>query len=102
MQGKLFYQLFRKRGFSETMNVLDSFENKEAVQKKFFKNLSDMGSYPNAFFRVKDELLEYDIIAYKLNEENKKTIYLTEKGSKIWDLITKIEEYLKNNLSKKD
>ena len=102
MQGKLFYKLFRKRGFSETMNVLSAFEDNEAVQKEFFKSLSKIGSYPNAFFRVKDELIEYGIIAYKLNDKNQKCIFLTQKGEKIWNHLLEVEEILKKDLSGKN
>lgn len=89
-----FFKLFRRRGFSETLEILAEFPNHEAVQAIFFKKLSDVNSYPNTYFRVRDDLLKHDIIAYKLDKENNKVIYLTQKGREIWNRIQEIEEIL--------
>ncbi len=89
-----FFRLFRRRGFSETLEILADFPNKEAVQSTFFKRLSDVNSYPNTYFRVKDDLISHDIVAYKLNKNNDKVIYLTKKGIEIWNRIQEIEEIL--------
>ena len=89
-----FFKLFRRRGFSETMGILDSFENDECVQAKFFEKLSAENSYPNTYFRVKNELLQNDLIAYKLNANNEKVIYLTNRGKKVWNLVQDIENVL--------
>ena len=51
-------------------------------------------SYPNTYFRVKQDLLDYKIIGYKLNSENEKVIYLTEKGKNIMAKIEQIEDIL--------
>lgn len=89
-----FFKLFRKRGFSDTLEVLNQFPNKEAVQTNFFAHLEKIDSYPNTYFRVKDAMLKHKLIAYKLNENNEKVIYLTEKGREVLKKIEQIEELL--------
>ena len=89
-----FFTMFRRRGFSETLQILSEFPNHEAIQAKFFEKLSNTHSYPNSFFRVKSDLLECKIIGYKLNENNDKVIYLTEKGKKIIELLAQIDQLI--------
>lgn len=89
-----FFKLFRRRGFSETLEILAECPNYEINQTQFFKILTDSNSYPNIFFRVKKDLLHHDLIAYKLDKENNKVIYLTEKGVEIWNKINEIEQLL--------
>ncbi len=89
MMSNKFYNLMKKRGFSETLKVLGSFENYEAVQSKFFEKFEESDSYYNAYLRVKRMLLESDLVKFKLNENNEKVIYLTDKGKK---LLTKLED----------
>jgi predicted transcriptional regulator len=84
-----FFLVYRKNGFSESLDALCSFPNCEAKQNDFYKVLKERGSYLNAFFRVKDDLLKGKIIAYKLDENYEKVILLTEKGK---DLVKKIRE----------
>ena len=94
MKNTNFFQLFRKRGFSETIEILQNFPKNEAVQSKFFEKLVESNSYPNTFFRVKGSLLKHNIIAYKLNTNNEKVIFLTEKGLDVWNRIQEIEKIL--------
>ena len=89
-----FFKLYRRRGFAETMEVLEQFPKKEAPQGVFFAELKNRNSYPNTFFRVKQDLLSEKLIAYKLNKENDKVIYLTIKGLKVMAKIREIEELL--------
>ena len=89
-------QLFRKRGFSDTLETLKQFPDHEAPQSEFFTKLGDRNSYPNTYFRVKADLLKYKIIAFKLNENNEKVIYLTKKGEEILEKIEQIEQLLIN------
>lgn len=93
---KSFFTMFRKRGFSETLEILSNFENHQAVQSIFFEKLVKQKSYPNSFFRVKNDLITTQIIAYKLNENNDKVIYLTEKGEKILSLLEEIDHLIYN------
>ncbi|MHA1776346.1 MAG: hypothetical protein DRO88_02310 [Promethearchaeia archaeon] len=92
--GTNFFKLFRRRGFSETLEILAECPNFELQQSLFFKRLTNSNSYPNIFFRVKSDLLKHNLIAYKLDKENNKVIYLTEKGVKIWNRINEIEKLL--------
>ena len=84
-----FFKLYRRRGFGETLEILNDFKKKEAIQTAFFNSLKKKKSYLNSFFRVKEELIKNGLIAYKLNKDYAKVIYLTEKGI---DLIKKIDE----------
>ena len=84
-----FFKLYRRKGFGETLNILNGFKKKEAVQTTFFNSLKKNKSYLNSFFRVKDDLIKYKLIAYKLNKDYEKVIYLTEKAV---DLIKRIDE----------
>jgi len=89
-----FFKMFKRRGFCETIELLSSFENQEAIQSNFFQKLTVSSSYPNVFFRVKNQLLDNGLIAYKLNPANEKVIYLTDKGKQVWGLIEDIEGML--------
>jgi predicted transcriptional regulator len=91
-----FFRLFKRRGFVETIEMLNTFDNQEAIQATFFSKLSEVESYPNVFFRVKNDLLKHSLIAYKLNSSNEKVIYLTDKGKNVWNLIQDIEKLLVN------
>ena len=79
----------KKRGFSETLKVLGAFELQEAVQSKFFEKFEESESYYNAYLRVKKNLLESQLIKFKLNDNNEKVIYLTDKGKEV---LLKMEE----------
>jgi len=89
-----FSQYMKKRGFGETLEVLGSFENFEAVQSKFFEKFEESQSYYNAYLRVKKILLDTDLIRFKLNENNDKVIALTEKGKKVLNKIKEIEDMM--------
>ncbi len=87
-----FFRLYRRKGFGETLEILNDFKKKEAKQSLFFIALKKNKSYLNSFFRVKDDLLKSGLIAYKLDEENDKVIYLTEKGKELFKKVNEIEE----------
>ena len=91
---KKFFKAFRRKGFRETLEVLNRFKNKEATQNTFFKTIKKNESYLNSFFRVKDDLLKNQLIAYKLDEKNDKVIYLTEKGKELFNKVTEIEKMI--------
>jgi len=93
-----FYTLLKKRGFSETLQILGSFDNNEAVQSKFFEKFEKDGeSYYNAYLRVKKLLLDSGLIKFKLNEANEKVIYLTEKGKSVLTKLNDIEDLVKSS-----
>ena len=90
-----FFFLFRKRGFIESLSVLMEQPNHEITQKGFFTALVAKDAYPNLFFRVKSSLLDNKIIAFKLDSNNEKVIYLTEKGLQIMGIIDEIDDLIK-------
>jgi len=89
-----FLKLLKRRGFAETLEILNDFPQQEAIQSEFFDKMVNSSSYPNVFFRVKTDLLKHHIIAYKLNQTNEKVIFMTDKGKEIWRLIQDIETLL--------
>jgi predicted transcriptional regulator len=90
-----FYSLFKRRGFGETLQILGTFENHEAIQSKFFERFEKEGeSYYNAYLRVRKALLDAGLIKFKLNENNEKMIYLTEKGQQLLSKLGEIEKII--------
>ncbi|WP_457559242.1 hypothetical protein [Candidatus Harpocratesius sp.] len=88
------YTLMKRRGFAETLKVLGSFEKCEAVQSKFFEKFEESDSYYNAYLRVKKQLLDSELIKFKLNENNEKVIYLTDKGKQVLEKMEEIEKLI--------
>ena len=69
--------LLKKRGFTDTFQILSQFKNNKAEKRAFYKKFIKI-SYYNAFFRVKDKLKEKGLIRIeKIN--NKMYISLTKK-----------------------
>jgi predicted transcriptional regulator len=95
-----FFKLYRKKGVNETLDVLSSYKGQCAKQSEFFQTLKDRESYLNSFFRVKDELLKYKLIAYRLDDENEKVIYITDKGKELYARILEIEKIITEELAK--
>ncbi len=95
-----FFRMYRRKGFGETLEILNGFKKKEATQKLFFNTLKKNKSYLNSFFRVKADLLKIGLIAYKLDMENEKVIYLTEKGKKLFKMVSEIEEMVQLHKTK--
>ena len=61
---------------------------------RYFEKFEENDSYYNAYLRVKKSLLEISLIKFKLNDENEKVIYLTEKGLKVLRKMEEIEKLL--------
>lgn len=97
----IFFQLYRKRGFSLTLELLAEFEDNEAKETDFFQKLKDSNSYLNEFYRVKKGLLEYGLVAYKLDENYDKVLFLTDKGLEVLAKLDEIEEMLAKGKKKK-
>ena len=89
-----FYDFMKKRGFAETLKVLGEFDQYEAVQGKFFEKFEQSQSYYNAYLRVKKILLETGLIKFKLNEQNEKVIYLSDKGQTVLKKLEEIEKLI--------
>ena len=68
-----FFKLYRKKGVNETLDLLNNYKGKAEKQSEFFQTLKDRESYLNSFFRIKDQLLKYKLIAYRLNGYNIKS-----------------------------
>lgn len=92
--GEAFFSLYRKGGFSKTLSILSEFDKYEAKESRFFSKLQKKGYYLNDFYRVKDDLLEYGVISYRLDKNYEKVLYLTKKGSELYNLLQEIEELL--------
>jgi predicted transcriptional regulator len=89
-----FFELYRKRGTLITLDILS--KDHEMPQSEFLKELRKDENVLNAYFRVRKDLLDYQIIAFKLdNSTTEKVIYLTEKGKIIQNHLTEIEGELK-------
>jgi predicted transcriptional regulator len=88
------YSLFKKRGFAETLQILGSFDNGEAIQKEFFKRFEEKQSYYNAYLRVKPYLVENGLINFKCTQEGTKIIYLTDKGLNLLGKLEEIEKII--------
>ncbi|MBD3351102.1 MAG: hypothetical protein GF364_06415 [Candidatus Lokiarchaeota archaeon] len=95
-----FFQIYRKRGFEQSINILFNAENNEYLEKDFYNELKAREMHLNDFYRSKDNLLKYSLIAYKLNEDYDKIIYLTEKGNDLKKLVDQINDLLKKKRKK--
>jgi len=81
-----FFELIRKKGTIITLNILSEQKDFEMSQNEFIKKLKKCKNDLNAYFRIKKELLKYKIISFKINQNSKKIIFLTELGKKISNL----------------
>jgi predicted transcriptional regulator len=89
-----FFEVYRKRGFSLTLEILDQFETKEAKERDFFEKLRENESYLNEFYRVKQSLIDFGLILYKLDNVYDKVIGLTEKGKEFLKMIKEMDQFL--------
>ena len=80
--------IIRKRGFKDTIQILSKRKNFKMNLNSFYDELNKF-SYYNSFLRVKDVMLELDIISIQRGKSDKLEISLTEKGI---TLLKKIEE----------
>lgn len=78
----------KKKGFKDTLQILSKRKDYKINKHTFYKELNKF-SYYNSFLRVKDILLNRDIIYVKKNKNKKLEISLTPKGVVI---LEKIEE----------
>jgi hypothetical protein len=89
-------ELFKKRGFTESLLLLASFEGGEAPQNEYFKKFETNQSYYNAFLRVKGMLIKYSLIDFKCTQDGTKIIFLTDKGRSMVRLLKEIETLLES------
>ncbi|MBD3351455.1 MAG: hypothetical protein GF364_08205 [Candidatus Lokiarchaeota archaeon] len=93
-----FFNLYRRKGTDETIGILSNYGTKGIKQTEFFQILKEKHKHLNSFFRVRNELIDFKIISYILDEDNDKCLVLTEKGLEINKLLNQINDYfqLKN------
>lgn len=92
-----FFKLFRNRGFFETLSLLMAYPNHELLQNTFFNELIKRNAYPNIFFRIKKRLISHKLIGFKLDSNNNKVIFITNKGTQIMTIVSQIENLLAND-----
>ena len=100
-EGPVLFALYRKRGFSLALEILDAFPDGAAKEVVFFDALKDCGSYLNEFYRVKEDLLKYSMIGYRLDGDYDKVIFLTEEGREVLHRLDKLNEFMMECRSKK-
>jgi len=96
-----FFKVYRKKGFEESLHVLYNSKNREYRESEFYKTLKDRKIHLNEFYRSKDDLLKYKLIAYKLDEEYEKIIFLTDKGAELYKMILELDKILVENIDSK-
>ena len=94
-----FYQLYKRRGFSETLCAIYSSKNHSCTLSEFLEKLEqEANSYYNAFFRVKEDLLDLGLIKYGSNRYKERVLRLTTKGIRIARLLKEIDELFDSDL----
>lgn len=81
----------KKKGFKDTLQILSKRKDYKITKHTFYKELNKF-SYYNSFLRVKDILLNRDIIYVKKNKNKKLEISLTPKGIVILEKIEELNE----------
>ncbi|MBA7505110.1 hypothetical protein ES706_03773 [subsurface metagenome] len=81
----------KKKGFKDTLQILSKRKDYKINKHTFYKELNKF-SYYNSFLRVKDILLNRDIIYVKKNKNKKLEISLTPKGIVILEKIEELNE----------
>lgn len=89
-----FFKLNRKLGFQKTIEILSEFENFEVKQSKFLKICKDRKISINLIYSARKEMLSFDLIDFRKNNNYEKIVYLTKKGKKIFNMILEIEDLL--------
>ncbi|MCK4239493.1 MAG: hypothetical protein KAX33_10240 [Candidatus Lokiarchaeota archaeon] len=84
-------ELMKKKGFKDTLQILSKRKDYKINKHTFYKELNKF-SYYNSFLRVKDILLNRDIIYVKKNKNKKLEISLTPKGVVILEKIEELNE----------
>ena len=84
--------ILNKNGFWNTLKLFSEFGNRMEL-KEFYKKYNKE-SYYNSFYRVKEDLIEKEII--KIDYLNKKQhIELTSKGQNLINLLKEVIEIIK-------
>ena len=85
----------KKRGINDTFQILSQFNNYRTEKRTFYEELNKI-SYYNSFLRVKDKLLEKELIQFEKND-GKTYISLTDKGKTVLSKLLEINDMIKIN-----
>ena len=83
--------LFQKTGFEKTLKIL--YKNPTIKTEKEFFDLFNKESYYNAYYRVKKQMIELNLIEVK-----DKTISLTVKGKRVYLQLKALIKEVKGKL----
>lgn len=84
-------ELMKKKGFKDTLQILSKRKDYKMNKHTFYNELNKF-SYYNSFLRVKDTLLNRDLIHVKKNKNKKLEISLTPKGVIMLEKIEELNE----------
>ena len=85
-------EFLKKKGFRDTYQVLMKFKGCKVNDHKFYDELNKF-SYYNSFFRIKDKLMEKDLLTIE-KENGKKYISLTEKGIVVYNKLVEVNKII--------
>ncbi len=84
--------LLKKKGFSDTFNILFNSENYSVEIHGFYRELNKI-SYYNSFLRIKENLLRKNLI--RINKSKKKKyINLTDLGIEVYNRLIELNEII--------
>ncbi|MFX1296366.1 MAG: hypothetical protein ACFFD2_16125 [Promethearchaeota archaeon] len=86
------YLVLNKRGFFNTFQVLSQYKDYRATKADFYKILTEFSNY-NSFLRLKDKLLEKNLIKLEINN-GEEFIGLTEKGKIVYNNLLQLNELI--------
>ncbi len=87
------YLVLNKRGFFNTFQVLSQYRDYRAEKGDFYKKLNEFSNY-NSFLRLKDKLLEMNLIQLDSNN-GVEYIGLTEKGKTVFGNLIQLNDLIK-------
>ena len=87
--------LLKKKGFSDTFTILLKCKSYKAELHEFFNELNKLSNY-NSFYRIKDNLLQKNLISIK-KFKVKKFIRLTYKGLNMYNKLLELNNILAKN-----
>jgi hypothetical protein len=86
------FNIFKKKGFRDTYEILTKFKNFKTNIHTFYKELTKF-SYYNSFLRVKHKLIRKGLIIIE-TQNRAKFIRLTKKGIDIYNKLVEINNML--------
>ncbi len=89
------YSVLNKRGFFNTFKVLSQFKEYKAEKGEFYRILTEFSNY-NSFLRIKDKLVESNLINLEKNN-GYEYIELTEKGKSVYDSLMRLNDLINGN-----